>query len=65
MEEYGDIHAVNLLGSKENEATLTSAYTRHLQIARGALGDDLSITNFDFHNAVRIGGHDSVVRDLR
>lgn len=59
------MHAINLLGTKENEATLTNAYGRHLQIARGVLGDDLGITHFDFHNAVRIGGHDSVVRELR
>ncbi|GLB34014.1 putative inositol polyphosphate phosphatase, catalytic domain homologues [Lyophyllum shimeji] len=65
MEEYGAVHAINLLGTKENEQTLTTAYGRHLQIARGAIGDDLSITHFDFHNAVRIGGHDSVIRDLR
>ncbi|KAF8646385.1 hypothetical protein AX16_007251 [Volvariella volvacea WC 439] len=65
MEEYGSIHAINLLGTKENEATLTEAYARHLHNARDALGDDISITHYDFHNAVRIGGHDSVVRDLR
>ncbi|KAG2013815.1 phosphatidylinositol phosphate phosphatase [Coprinopsis cinerea AmutBmut pab1-1] len=65
MEEYGAVHAINLLGQKENEASLTSAYTRHLAIARQGLGDDLGITNFDFHNAVRIAGHDSVIRELR
>jgi synaptojanin len=64
MEEYGATHAVNLLGSKENEAILTSAYAKHLQLARGIWGDELSITHYDFHNAVRIGGHDSVMRDL-
>jgi hypothetical protein len=65
IEEYGMIHAINLLGQKENEATLTNEYARHLQIARTALGDDLGITLFDFHNAVRIGGLDSVFRDLK
>lgn len=65
IEEYGIIHAVNLLGSKENEAVLTNAYAKHLQIARNALGHDLDITNFDFHHVVRIGGHESVIRDLR
>lgn len=65
LEEYGSIHAINLLGTKENEASLTNAYGRHLSIARGALGDDLFITHFDFHNAVKVGGHDSVLRDLR
>lgn len=65
MEEYGSIHAINLLGQKENEASLTTTYARHIQIARAALGDELGITHFDFHNAVRIGGHDSVIRDVR
>ncbi|KAF8204786.1 inositol polyphosphate phosphatase [Pholiota molesta] len=64
MEEYGSIHAINLLGQKENESLLTNAYARHLQIARAALGDELGITHFDFHNAVRIGGHESVIREL-
>jgi len=64
MEEYGSIHAINLLGAKENEASLTSAYGRHLQIARGAIGDQLSITHYDFHDAVKIGGHDGVIREL-
>ncbi|KAI0700745.1 inositol polyphosphate phosphatase [Cytidiella melzeri] len=65
IDEYGGVHAINLLGTKENEATLTSAYTRHLQIARNALGDVVRITNFDFHNAVRLYGHDAVVREIR
>ncbi|KAF7291041.1 Inositol polyphosphate phosphatase [Mycena chlorophos] len=65
VEEYGSVHAINLLGSKENEASLTNAYARHLQIAREAFGDEVYITHYDFHNAVRNGGHDSVVRDLR
>ena len=64
-EEYGAVHAINLLGTKENEATLTATYDRHLYLARAVLGDEISITHFDFHSAVRIGGHDSVIRDLR
>ncbi|KAK7470419.1 Inositol-1,4,5-trisphosphate 5-phosphatase 1 [Stygiomarasmius scandens] len=64
-EEYGAAHAINLLGSKENEAILSAAYDRHLQLARDALGNNVSITHFDFHNQVRIGGHDSVMRELR
>lgn len=64
MEEYGSIHAINLLGMKENEALLTNSYARHLQTAKSALGDDLGITHFDFHNAVRIGGHEDVIGNL-
>lgn len=64
-EEYGAVHSVNLLGSKENEAILTTAYARHLQSALSVMGDTVGITHFDFHNAVRIGGHESVVREVR
>lgn len=65
MEEYGAVHAINLLGTKENEASLTVAYDRHLQTTRADVGDDLGVTHYDFHNAVRVAGHDSVIRDLR
>ncbi|KAH8830391.1 SacI homology domain-containing protein [Flagelloscypha sp. PMI_526] len=64
-EEYGAVHAINLLGVKENEQILTAAYDRHLQFTQDTMGDHLGITHFDFHAAVRIGGHDSVVRELR
>lgn len=64
MEEYGALHAINLLGQKENEAILTQAYAHHLQRARNVLGEDLGITHFDFHNQVKMGGHDSVMREL-
>ncbi|KAH9844079.1 DNase I-like protein [Rhodofomes roseus] len=65
IEEFGSMHAINLLGSKENEAILTAAYARHLQSARTAMGDTVGITHFDFHNAVKIGGHESVFREIR
>ena len=64
LEEYGVVHAVDLLGSKENEAILASAYDRALRHARGAFGNDLDITHFDFHRVVRLGGHDSDVTEL-
>ncbi|RPD80946.1 inositol polyphosphate phosphatase [Lentinus tigrinus ALCF2SS1-7] len=65
VEEYGAVHAINLLGTKENETILTAAYTRHMQIARNSVGDAIGITNFDFHNAVKYGGHESVFREVR
>ncbi|KAJ7639012.1 inositol polyphosphate phosphatase [Roridomyces roridus] len=65
LEEYDSVHAINLLGTKENEAILTTAYARHLSSAREVIGDQVFITHFDFHNAVRIGGHDSVIRELK
>ncbi|KZT13014.1 DNase I-like protein [Laetiporus sulphureus 93-53] len=64
-EEYGAVHAIDLLGSKENEAILTNAYQRHLHLAQGVLGNAVGITHFDFHNAVKIGGHESVFREVR
>ncbi|KAF9452987.1 phosphatidylinositol phosphate phosphatase [Macrolepiota fuliginosa MF-IS2] len=64
MEEYGMIHAINLLGTKENEALLTNSYGQHLRMARSALGDNLDITHFDFHNIVRLGGHETVIKNL-
>ncbi|KIK93453.1 hypothetical protein PAXRUDRAFT_145071 [Paxillus rubicundulus Ve08.2h10] len=64
IEEYGAAHAINLLGTKENEAILTAAYAKHLYQASGIWGDHLGITHYDFHNAVRIGGHDNIVREL-
>ena len=64
-EQYGYVHAINLLGTKDAEANLTAAYARHLHIAKGVWGDDIGITHYDFHQAVRISGHESVMRDLR
>ncbi|OJT12528.1 Inositol-1,4,5-trisphosphate 5-phosphatase 1 [Trametes pubescens] len=65
VEEYGAVHAINLLGTKENETALTAAYTRHTKSAQHALGDTIGLTSFDFHSAVRIGGHESVFREIR
>ncbi|EIN10872.1 inositol polyphosphate phosphatase [Punctularia strigosozonata HHB-11173 SS5] len=64
-EEYGPAHAINLLGTKENEASLTTEYARHMRAAQTIFGEDVGITHFDFHNAVRVGGHESIIRDLR
>ena len=64
-EQYGYVHAINLLGSKDAEASLTAAYARHLHIAKSVYSEDIGITHYDFHQAVRVGGHDSVMRDLR
>ena len=65
VEEYGAVHAINLLGTKENEAALTMAYTRHMSIARLSVGDTVGITNFDFHATVKYGGHESVFKEVR
>ena len=65
IDEYGSVHAINLLGTKDAEATLTHTYAKHLQVAKTIWGSDIGITHFDFHHAVRLGGHESVVRDLK
>ena len=65
VEEYGAVHAINLLGTKENEAILTAAYARHMRIMQNSVGDIINITNFDFHTAVKYGGHESVIREVR
>lgn len=64
-EEYGPTHAINLLGSKDHEATLTAAYDRHLQAARSVFGEDVGITHFDFHASAKSTGWENVTRELR
>lgn len=60
------MHAINLLGTKENEAILASAYAQHLHTARSAVfGNDIGITHFDFHAVVRVNGHEGVMRELK
>lgn len=64
-EEYGFVHAVNLLGTKENEATLTQAYDRSLKNAPELFNHSVGITHFDFHHIVRIHGHEGVLPMLK
>ncbi|CAL1701192.1 unnamed protein product [Somion occarium] len=64
-EEYGYVHAINLLGSKENETILTMAYDRSLRNAPDLFEHNVSITHFDFHNAVKLYGHEGVIQALR
>ena len=64
-EEYGFIHAINLLGSKENETVLSNAYEKALKNSHDLYPDHVGMTQFDFHAAVKISGHEYVVRELR
>jgi synaptojanin len=64
IDQYSAVHAINLLGNRENEAILTSAYSQHLKTGRAAGSEAIGLTNFDFHSAVRALGHDSVPREL-
>ncbi|KZW04268.1 inositol polyphosphate phosphatase [Exidia glandulosa HHB12029] len=63
LDEYNAVHIINLLGSKENEVVLSQAYSQ--LAARGIGGENIGMTNFDFHNAVKVGGHDSVPTQLK
>ena len=65
VDQYAAVHAINLLGARENEAILTSAYAQHLQTGRAAGGEAIGFTNFDFHGTVRALGHDGIPRELR
>ena len=64
VDRYSAIHAINLLGTKENEMILTAAYSQHLKAGKTAGGDAIGFTNFDFHSVVRALGHDSVPREI-
>lgn len=67
-DEYSAVHAINLLGTKENEQILSDAYTQHIRAGVGSIESPAQgkagITHFDFHQSVRVGGHDSV-REIR
>ena len=64
-EEYGFVHAVNLLGTKENESTLTKAYDQSLKNAPHLFDNSVGITHFDFHHIVRMHGHEGVLPVLK
>jgi hypothetical protein len=54
-----------LLGTKENEATLTAAYTAHLQTLRANGNAGVTMSNLDFHGVVRVMGHDAIPATLK
>ncbi|KAF8759859.1 phosphatidylinositol dephosphorylation [Rhizoctonia solani] len=56
IEEYETVHIINLLGTKENEATLTSAYTAHLQTLRANGNAAVTMSNLDFHGLDGVQG---------
>ncbi|CAE6420494.1 unnamed protein product [Rhizoctonia solani] len=65
IEEYETVHIINLLGTKENEATLTAAYTAHLQTLRANGNAGVTMSNLDFHGVVRVMGHDAIPATLK
>nr|XP_019050419.1 phosphatidylinositol phosphate phosphatase [Kwoniella bestiolae CBS 10118]OCF29349.1 phosphatidylinositol phosphate phosphatase [Kwoniella bestiolae CBS 10118] len=78
MEQYHSIHAINLLGQKDAESMLSSAYSHHLESLNHTLEsnpekhdtvDDrtrgtIDLTPYDFHYAVKMGGHEMVKYDF-
>lgn len=73
IEHYGAVHAINLLGQKDAESMLSNAYSdrfkalqsSHAEEAQSSPGDvSLTYTPYDFHSAVRMGGHEAVRTDL-
>lgn len=67
LETYSQVHAINLLSSKDQEAALTESYEQHLMLAgeRGeAIRDRVALSNFDFHAQSRLGGIESVKDQL-
>ncbi|QRV87863.1 hypothetical protein RhiJN_15881 [Ceratobasidium sp. AG-Ba] len=65
VDEYDSVHAINLLGTKENEAALTAAYTAHLKTLRAGGTSDVDMSNLDFHAVVRNMGHDAIPVTLK
>ncbi|KAG9127885.1 inositol polyphosphate 5-phosphatase [Ceratobasidium sp. 392] len=65
VEEYDSVHAINLLGTKENEAALTAAYAAHLKTLRAGGTSEVGMSNLDFHAVVRTMGHDTIPVTLR
>jgi hypothetical protein len=66
LQEYSAVHGINLLGTRENETVLTSAYSQHLKHAKanGSL-TPVGLTHFDFHSQVKLNGHESLAYELR
>lgn len=67
IDNYSSIHVINLLSSKDQEASLTATYEAHLAAAALVdedVRDQVRITNFDFHARSRVGGIESVKSQL-
>lgn len=73
LEHYGAVHAMNLLGQKDAESMLSLAYSDRFRALQNSLDEgaesspdptSLTYTSYDFHSAVRIGGHEAVRTDL-
>lgn len=74
ISHYGSVHAINLLGGGESEQVLSDAYNKHLESLIKTLrsdeetfetNDPVTLTAYDFHAQVRVGGHDLVKEDFQ
>ncbi|GAA5830258.1 hypothetical protein JCM11251_001286 [Rhodosporidiobolus azoricus] len=68
LEHYDKVHIINLLGTKEGEAALTTAYSHHLQLASQSdenIRLSVRLTEFDFHARSKVGGIESVKYQLQ
>ena len=62
-ERYERVHALNLLGTRDVETVLTTAYSDHM---KATIAEDVALSNFDFHSVSRtVGGIDGVRRELQ
>lgn len=61
VDEYGPVHVVNLLSTKSNEIELSQRYRQHLKNSPNLkLGQDVFLTEFDFHRETSQDGFSSV-----
>lgn len=62
-EKYGTINVVNLLSTKSSEIELSNRYKNHLkQSQKFHLGEDVFLTEFDFHRETSQDGFSAVKR---
>lgn len=59
---YRRVHALNLMGTKENEVMLSNMYSHHMAAADFRGQADLS--NYDFHTETKAGGYE-VAKNIR
>jgi hypothetical protein len=64
IDEYSNVHVLNLLSSRDQEALLTSAFENNLRSADDLVKSRTTMTAFDFHARTAVGGIDSLMSQL-
>lgn len=67
VSEYQNVHIVNLLSTRDQEATLTDAYADHVRLSQqenADFRDHLDLTQFDFHARTRMLGIENMRAEL-